>query len=280
MLVPKHLSGDNQANTLDLQTALANEEAANRGRATRSKKNKTLGENDSEEDSPPRNDPTLAPQESPFGPKVTQIRKRVKHLMEDGDPTPSSKHASDSDDPEDMAGVEASPTIESTHPAQPLPTDDEIATETILERKVETQQTISEEPPVETTPSTQETQAALAPTEPIPFPSSKTPDTTTEAEGESDALAPLPGTSSDAVPRPVTDKSLKRKSRDSVFFVSGDVPEDESHKRSKDDPKAAATEATRSTRPPSPPRAKSPPAKLVRPILSGEVSGQALTNRL
>lgn len=77
-----------------------------------------------------------------------------------------------------------------------------------------------------------------------------------EAEGDSDTVAPLPSASDEAIPR--TDKSLKRKSRDSVFFASGDVTEDDPNKKSKDDP-IGKTKAEESRPVPStPPRAKSP----------------------
>lgn len=77
------------------------------------------------------------------------------------------------------------------------------------------------------------------------------------AEAESDVVAPLPSASDEAVLR--TDKSLKRKSRDSVFFASGDVTEDDPYKKAKDDPdsKSKSTEQNRPV-PSTPPRAKSP----------------------
>lgn len=90
-----------------------------------------------------------------------------------------------------------------------------------------------------------------------------------EPETESDTVPPLPSASDEATLR--NDKSLKRKSRDSVFFASGDVTEDDPYKKAKDDPtsKLKAAEDSRPV-PSTPPRAKSP-NKLVSTLTSSYI---------
>lgn len=83
------------------------------------------------------------------------------------------------------------------------------------------------------------------------------PVTPPESEAEADTVTPLPSAADESTPR--TDRALKRKSRDSVFFASGDVAEDESYKRAKDDPHAKPPQAEDFRQVPStPPRARSP----------------------
>lgn len=237
---------------LCIQYSQSDEEAGNRSRESRTKKNKTLGEADSEEDSPPRNNVALAAAQSPLGPKVTQIRKRVKDMTwQEGGSQPASQPVSEEDTLEDMPGVETSPVVGTSDAA---PSDDKahaIATDPVSDA--------DEEQPA-ASPSAEHAEITVEETPaPAAIPTPVTPES--EPEAEADAVAPLPGTSSEAIPRQ-TDKTLKRKSRDSVFFVSGDVPEDESHKRSKEDPEAviktSPADTARASRPPTPPRAKSP----------------------
>jgi hypothetical protein len=81
---------------------------------------------------------------------------------------------------------------------------------------------------------------------------------------ENDEVPELPSAASQEeqpIPRPPTDKSLKRKSRDSTFFAAEGYPPTEPHKRQKDDPqiiKSGSSDDVRKT-PGTPPRAKSPP---------------------
>jgi hypothetical protein len=151
-----------------------------------------------------------------------------------------------------MGGVEVSQDIPTTEVVDNGPSDEQKVA--AVSNADEASETPPITPPPDLKPSDHPPEGNAVPAEPTP---ASAPVTPPESEAEVDAVAPLPSTADESTPR--TDRTLKRKSRDSVFFASGDVAEDESYKRAKDDPDTKSSQAEDFRQVPStPPRARSP----------------------
>ena len=238
--------------TLSQNTA-ENEELNARGRESQTKKNRTHLSAESDEDSPPRADGPLAATDSPLSPKVTQIRKRVKELSwnESNEPSASGS-ASDDDAPTQMGGVELSPEILTVEVVDNGPSDEQ--NDVTVPHANDVSETTQGNLPADLKPPDHSPEGESVPAESTP---ASPPVTPPESESEADAVPSLPSTADDSAAR--TDRTLKRKSRDSVFFAAGNIAEDESYKRAKDDPdnKSSQAEDTRQV-PSTPPRTRSP----------------------
>lgn len=236
-----------------LQNTAEDEQSTARGRESRTKKNRTHLSAQSEEDSPPPADGPLAATDSPLSPRVTQIRKRVKDLnWKEGDEPSGSRSASDDDARTDMGGVEASLEIPSAEAIDNAQSDE--WEDADVPNANDTSEAAPRTPPDDRDSSDQTPENARSPAEPTSTPPAPV---TPESEAEAETVTPLPSTADESTPR--TDRTLKRKSRDSVFFASGDTAEDESCKRAKDDPDNKPSQAEDSRQFPStPPRARSP----------------------